>query len=139
MTADIWTPSGFVSHDLRQAIKTVQEYQSNPTLGLGRDTNTGNYVILRPRSDGFMHPVLDLGTTDVPSPELIKERLYRSDTRRRGAEIVRDVERANERAKQRLRDATHEGAGEVAEAVDVMFHKMGLHPTPRIFVPGKDF
>lgn len=134
--SEIWTPSGMVSHDLRAASKAVEEYA--PGLSLGRDKRTGEYVVLMDRADGTPHPVLALGT-EIPSADTIKRKLYLSDTKRRGERIVREVDEANERAKRRLREATHEGAGEVAEAMDVLYHKHKIHPTPRIFVPGKDF
>lgn len=137
---DIWTPTGFVNSDLRAAGTAVEEYGRDfgvPSLSLGRDLQSGEYVVLMDKADGTPHPVLALGT-EIPSADTIKRKLYEADTARRGAEIVRDVDRANERAKKRLRDATHEGAGEVAEAMDVLFHKTHRHPVPRIFVPGKD-
>lgn len=135
---DIWIPGvGFVPPHIRGAMKAIEEYDHELTLGL--DNRTGNYVVLLDSELlGRSHPVLDLGP-ELPGHDEIKRKLYMSDTRRRGAKIVADVERANEKARARMSAETHEGAGEVAEAMDVALHKMKRHPTPRIFVPGKDF
>lgn len=125
------TPVGMVA-----AANAVEEYDAG--LALGQDERTGDYVVLLKKGpDGTAYPVLGLGST-LPSPDEIKRRLYMSDTRKRGREIVSDIVRQRERAEMSARKESHEAAGEVAEAMDTALHLMKRHPVPRVFVPGKD-
>jgi hypothetical protein len=135
--SNIWIPgAGFVPAHIRRAMKAVEEYDVD--LEIGRDEHTGDYVVMLKRGpEGRSFPVLGLGP-ELPAPEEIKRRLYKADTRRRGRQIVADIERNNERKRAELRHQTSEAAGEVAEAMDTALHLMKRHPAPRIFVPGKD-
>lgn len=143
--SQIWTPGGAGPDQLwvpgfgnapvgiSAAAKAVEEY--DPDLALGQDERTGDYVVLLKRGpDGTAFPVLGLGR-ELPAPEEIKRRLYQGDTRRRGRQIVADIERVNERRRAELRHQTREAAGEVAETMDAALHLMKRHPVPRIFVP----
>ena len=131
---EIWTPGlGLVPAHIRSAQKAVEEYDAD--MSIGRDERDGNWVVMLERGPQGAHPVLGLGT-ELPAPEEIKRRLYMSDVRKRGREIVADIERHNAQQRKRLRDETHEAAGEVAEAMDTALHLMKRHPVPRIFVPG---
>ncbi len=130
---DIWTPGhGLVPAHIRSAMKAVEEYDAD--MSIGRDERTGNWVVLLERGPQGAFPVLGLGT-ELPAPEEIKKRLYMSDVRKRGREIVADIERHNQRQRDALRAKTHEAGGEVAEAMDTALHLMKRHPVPRIFVP----
>jgi hypothetical protein len=132
--SEIWTPGhGLVPAHIRSAQKAVEEYDVD--MSIGRDDSNGQWVVLLARGpEGRPFPVLGLGV-ELPAPEEIKRKLYMSDTRKRGREIVMDIERHNERARQALRDKTHQAGGEVAETMDTALHLMKRHPVPRIFVP----
>lgn len=131
---DLWIPGyGTVPVGMAAAAKAVEEYDAG--LALGQDERTGAYVVLLKKGpDGTAYPVLGLGAT-LPSPDEIKRRLFMSDTRRRGREIVADIVRQRERAEIAARKESHEAAGEVAEAMDTALHLMKRHPVPRIFIP----
>ena len=130
----LWVPGyGNVPVGMSAAAKAVEEY--DPDLALGQDERTGDFVVLLKRGpDGTAFPVLGLGP-ELPAPEEIKRRLHKGDTRRRGREIVADIERVNAQRRAELRKDTHEAAGEVAEAMDTALHLMKRHPVPRIFIP----
>lgn len=135
---ELWIPgAGFVPAHIRSAQKAVEEY--DPDLSLARDPDAGDQwvVLLNRGPEGRPFPVLGLGY-ELPAPEEIKRKLYMSDTRKRGREIVAEVVRRNEARKRAFRDQAHDAGGEVAEAMDTALHLMKRHPTPRIFVPGKD-
>lgn len=131
---DVWIPGyGNVPVGMSAAAKAVEEYDAG--LALGQDERTGDFVVLLKKGpDGTAYPVLGLGST-LPSVDEIKRRLYMSDVRRRGREIVADIVRQRERAEESSRKEAHDRAGEVAEAMDTALHAMKRHPTPRIFVP----
>lgn len=132
--SEIWTPGwGLVPAHIRSAQKAVEEYDVD--MSIGRDEANGNWVVMLARGpEGRPFPVLGLGT-ELPNPDEIKRRLYMSDVRKRGREIVADIERHNESIRRADRAKTHDAAGEVAEAMDTSLHLMKRHPVPRIFVP----
>lgn len=135
---NIWIPgAGLVPIHVRSAMKAVEEYDAD--LKLARDEVADQWVVmLKNGPEGRPFPVLGLGY-ELPAPEEIKRRLYMADTRRRGREIVAEIERRNEARRQELRAKAHDAGGEVAEAMDTALHLMKRHPVPRIFVPsGKD-
>jgi len=135
--ADLWLPgTGYVPSYIRNAMKALEEY--DPDLSLARDGDQWVIMLNRgPEGRGF--PVLGLGF-DLPAPEEIKRRLHQGDTRRRGREIVAEVDRHNEARKKSLRGAVRDGAEEFADALSTAYHIKKVHATPRIFVPssGKD-
>lgn len=120
---------------ITQAEKLVKEYDAD--LRLAREAQSGDWVIAkRLGPDGEPFPVLYLGP-ELPTPDKIKERLYKSDTRRRAAEIVREVTERNERRLKEARDRASDETGIAAEAAEWAFRQLGKHPNPRIFVPGR--
>jgi hypothetical protein len=133
---ELWLPGqGLVPAHVRQAELLIKEYDAD--LRLAREAQTGDWVVAkRSGPDGQPFPVLHLGP-ELPTLDKIKERLYRADTRRRAAEIVREVVQHNERRMKDAKDRADDETGIAAEAMDWAFRKMGSHPNPRIFVPGR--
>lgn len=131
---NLWLPGhGLVPTHIRQAIQALEEYDRD--LSLAREENTGEWIVMLSRGpEGRAYPAMNLGT-ELPTPEEIKRKLYRADTRRRAREIVAEIDRKNEGRKKQLRDEAHDGAGEAAEAMDLYHHITKRHPVPRIFVP----
>lgn len=128
----IWLPGkGLVPAHVRQAQKAVEEYDEDLTIGQrGED-----WVVLHKRGpDGQPYPVFGLGP-ELPPADRIKEMLARADTKRRGAQIVADVTRANLAQQEAVRKRASEKTEVAAEAFAWAHRKMGTHPSPRIFVP----
>lgn len=136
--SDIWLPgAGMVPAHIRTAQQAVEAYDSR--LELGFDERNNQWVVLwKDAVDGAPYPVLGLGY-ELPSYEEIQRLLYMGDTVRRGGDVVRDVNRRNEKRKAESRAEASDRAGEVAEALEHAFRRMGKTSYNRIFVPGKDF
>lgn len=132
--SEIWLPGGgVVPLHIRQAEKALEEYDAR--LSLGRNEQNGDWVVLLDGGDGRPYPVLGLGL-ELPAPEKIKEKLHRSDTRRRGAEIVTEMVKRNDARLQAIKDKASDGSGQYAEALEWAFRKVGsTAASPRIFVP----
>lgn len=131
-SASIWLPGkGLVPTHVRQAMQAVEEYDEDLTLGQrGED-----WVVLSKRGpDGQPFPVYGLGR-ELPSADEIKRKLYMSDVRRRGAQIVAEVDRHNEAQKSAVQKIASDKAEVTADAYAWAHRKMGTHPSPRIFVP----
>lgn len=134
----LWTPAG--EHDLTTAParRVVEQYDEN--LMLARNVDTGDWcVYLKPRANPFGQtdkpfPVIGLGP-ELPSPETIQRRLYQADAKRRGDQILNDMNSHNESLMQPKRIAADTGTGIAAEVFEYGFRKMGAHPIPRVFVP----
>lgn len=132
--SDIWLPGvGVVPSHIRTAQQAVEAYDSR--LELGFDQRNQQWVVLwKDAVDGAPFPVMGLGR-ELPGYEKIQEILYRGDTVRRGGEVVRDVVRRNEERKRKSRAEFRETTGEVAEALEHAFRRMGETSYNRIHVP----
>ena len=139
MTTSLWIPGqGFVPSHIRSSMQAVSEYDAD--LSLARDENAGGQwvILLKSGPEGRPFPVLGLGY-ELPAPEAIKKKLYMSDTRRRGREIVADIQRNNDSIQARSREKLSEAGSEVAEVIEWALRKKGQIPDSKIFVPsGKD-
>lgn len=132
--SDIWLPNvGLVPTNIRTAQQAVEAYDSR--LELGFDERNKQWVVLwKDGPDGAPYPVMGLGR-ELPSYEKIQEILYRGDTVRRGGDVVRDVIRRNEKRKAEGRAKVSDRAGEVAEALEYAFRRMGKTSYQKIYVP----
>ena len=132
--SDIWLPGvGSVPAHIRTAQQAVEAYDSR--LELGFNERNGEWVVLwKDGPDGAPYPVMGLGR-ELPSYEKIQEILWRGDTVRRGGDVVRDVIRRNEERKAKGRAEVNDGAGEVAEALEHAFRRMGKTSYSKIHVP----
>lgn len=134
--SDIWLPgAGVVPSHIRTAQQAVEAYDSRLELGFN-ERNDEWVVLWKDGPDGAPFPVLGLGR-ELPSYERIQYLLWKGDTVRRGGEVVEDVIRRNEATKAASRAEMHERAGEVAEALEHAFRRMGKTSYNRIFVPSK--
>lgn len=133
--SDIWLPAGAraLPLDVRTAQEAVETYDSR--LELGYDERNGNWVVLwKDGPDGAPFPVMGLGR-ELPGYEEIQRRLYMGDTVRRGGKVVEDVTRRNEARKKAAAAEHSDRAGEVAEALEYAFRRMGKTSYSRVFVP----
>lgn len=125
-----------VGHEIRAAEEMVRLYDER--LMLARHEMTGDWVIwLKPRANPFgdaPYPVIGLGP-DLPAPAEIEQRLRRADAARRGDEILREINQANDEIQRENKRASDEATGIAAEALEWGYRKMDAHPSPRIFVP----
>jgi hypothetical protein len=129
----IWLPGqGVVDVRIRAAQRAVKEYDER--LELARHEITHDWVIFVTLDNGNLYPVIGLGR-ELPHPDYIKERLWKADTRRHGEKILHEVNRRNEEIRQNRRRPAQDATGNMAEALEWGYRKMGAHPRPRIFVP----
>jgi hypothetical protein len=131
--SELWLPGkGFVPSNIREAEKAVEDYDAN--LSLGKNEQTGDWVVLLKRPDGETVPIFGLGK-ELPSREVITERLYKSDVRRHGGKLALAMERRDAEHRRDQARAADNVNGEVAEAFVWAARQDGSHPSPRIFVP----
>jgi hypothetical protein len=90
--------------------KAVNEYDEQ--LRFGQHERTGQWVICIVRGEQRI-PVL--GFDRIPHPEDALKRLHKSDARRRGLELLNEINRHNEEIQKQKRDAASEATGETAE------------------------
>lgn len=132
--SNIWLPNvGVVPAHIRTAQQAVEAYDSR--LELGYDRRNDQWVVLwKDGPDGAPFPVLGLGR-ELPGYEEIQRLLYQGDTVRRGGDVVRDVIRRNDARKKAGQDELRDRAGEVAEALEHAFHRLGSTSYKRVFIP----
>lgn len=138
LSEGIWLPGvGLVPPHIRSAQQAVEAYDSR--LELGYDERTKQWVALwREGPDGAPYPALGLGR-ELPDYEEIQRLLYSADTVRRGGELLQEVKRRNEARKAASRYDINQAAGEVAEALEYAFRRMGKTRYSKVHLPGKDF
>lgn len=130
----LWLPNvGLVPPHIRTAQQAVEAY--DPRLELGFNERNGEWVVLwKDGPEGAPYPVLGLGK-ELPGYEEIQRLLYKHDTVRRGGEVVKDVIRRNEQRKAEGRAQLKDRAGEVAEALEFAFRRMGKTSYTKVYVP----
>jgi hypothetical protein len=79
-----------------------------------------------------------LGFRDIPHPEDAVKRLWQADTLRHGEQMLDEMNRRNAARKAEYEKAASDSSGEAAEAMEWFNRQAGTHPSPRIFIPGKD-
>lgn len=134
--APIWVPPGSYDRAAKAVSKAVREYDER--LGFGINQETGQWCIFMRQGEteetrGGDLPILGFNT--IPSPDEAKRRLYETDARKRGDEILNNLRRHNEEINRRFEDAASDASGEAAEAMEWFNRKVGTHPVPRVFVP----
>lgn len=136
--APVWVPPGTYDRRAKAVSQAVKEYDSR--LGFGIHEENRQWVIFIRQGEteetkGGDLPIL--GFEDIPTPEDAKRRLYEADAVRRGDEILESIRRHNEELTKRFEDISDDASGQTAEHFEYFYRRMGLHPRPRIFVPGK--
>lgn len=136
--ANIWTPAGSVlPPEVRTAQAAVEAYDAR--LELGYDERNQQWVALwKDGPDGAPFPAVGLGR-ELPGYEEIQRILYSGDVARRGAEVLKEVVARNDARKAARDHETTEAAGEVAEALEHAFRRMGKASYTKVYLPGKDF
>lgn len=116
------------------AARAVADYDDD--LVLAQHKQDGQWAVFIKTEGEGLRPVLGLGF-ELPSPEQIRERLYRADTKIHGGRLALDVARRNEQRQAQLTKKADESTAEVVEHFDWALRSQGVHPHPRIFVPSK--
>lgn len=126
---------GMVDSDVLAVDRALNEYDER--LYFDQNAQTGQWCafLKTPPSEPDL-PIF--GWDYVPDPEGAIRRIYQADSLRHGAEILNQIDRANDERNRPYDEAVENATGEVAEAMEWGFRKMGAHPTSRIFVPDKE-
>lgn len=126
---------GMVDSDVLRVERVVNEYDER--LYFDRNLETGQYCVYlkTPASEPDL-PIF--GWDYIPDPEAAIRRVYQADALRHGEEILDQIDRANTERERPYVEATEEAEGQMAEAFEWGFRKMGAHPNARIFVPDKE-
>lgn len=133
----MWVPT---SHQDRQAAlvnKAVREY--DPDLGFGLNEATGQWCIFLKHGATEMASEADLpilGFSHIPNPDDAVKRLYDTDARRRGREILDAINRNNKDIEDAAEQRTVEATEQAAEAFEWAFRKEGKAPISKVYMPG---
>lgn len=137
--APLWVPEHAADQrDAHRVHVAVKQYDEN--LAFGRNEQTGQWCIFMrqgtsaPTNTGDL-PIL--GFNDIPHPDDAIARLMKADARRRGREILDELNAHNESIQEARRAAADDAIGQTAEAFEWGYRKMGKHPNTRIFIPGR--
>jgi hypothetical protein len=128
----IWLPgSGVTDLAAVRVDRAVNEYDEQ--LHFGRNEDTGQWCIFLIRRGEAPLPVL--GFNDIPYPDDALKRLYQADAMRRGEEILDQMNRDNDKLREKDEEAVKQGIGIAAEAFEWGFRAMGSDKAKRIVVP----
>jgi hypothetical protein len=134
----IWLPgAGELKFTEMHAAKAVEAY--DPDLMLGQRKDTGEWAVFLPgnRANGNQpYPVLGLGL-ELPSPDRITQLLGQHDVRRRGQQMLDELDAVYDREQKALRDRASDAAEQVAEVIDSNMRKNEVHPFPRVYMRPK--
>lgn len=126
---------GMVDSDVLSVERVINEYDER--LYFDRNPETGQYcVYLKTVPSEPDLPIF--GWDYVPDGEAALRRIYQADALRHGEEILDQIDRANTEKTRPYDEAVDEATGQLAEAFEWGFRKMGAHPESRIFVPSKE-
>lgn len=134
---NIWVPPSYRDRGLVEARRAVKDYDSELEFGLNEQT--GQWCVFIPQGTNGVTMERDLpvlGFNHIPTRDEVQKRLYESDARRRGYEILDAIQRHNDQlhAEQaKISDADRE----VAEKFAWGFKKMGSEKAPtQVYMPG---
>lgn len=131
----VWTPPRSYDRLAHEVSVAVREYDER--LGFGKNPDNGQWCIFMRQGNseetrGGDLPILGFQT--VPSRDEALRRLYESDARKRGAEILAQINRHNEEINRKFEDAADDASGQTAEVMEWFARQAGQHPVPRVFV-----
>ncbi|HEY6018882.1 MAG TPA: hypothetical protein VIY48_03035 [Candidatus Paceibacterota bacterium] len=134
----IWVPSSMQDREAAKINAVVRRY--DPDLGFGKNEQTGQWCVFMRQGSTQMADNKDLpvlGFNHIPSEDEVMHRLHKTDARRRGREILDELNKHNEDIREVKRKGAEDAAGIAAEAWDWFLRKDGTHPFPRVFFPGR--
>jgi len=139
--SSIWTPASHQFSGTSEARKAVQDYDPNLDFGFNEVTQQWCVYLKRGTMAGSKDSDLPiLGFDHIPGRDEVQKRLYRSDSLRRGHEILDEINKHNDDIIERGDRRTDEAAGQVAETLEWAYRRVGSDksPTTKVFFPGKD-
>lgn len=129
-SARIWLPGqGMTDLQERRVDTVVQEYDED--LRFGRNEETGQYCVFLMRRGSDPRPVL--GFNKIPHPEDVLKALYQTDAKRRGLEILDEMNRENDERNKDKEYAADQAAGQAAEGFEWLMRDQGQTPYSRSF------
>lgn len=111
----------------RKVALAVREYDDS--FRFGQHQVTGDWVVCIKNQ-----PVFGFGR-ELPHPDDVPKILARHDMKRRGHEIMDELDRKNKADQAEREYQRQQNTGIVAEHFEHAFRQEGRHPVPRIFVP----
>lgn len=136
----IWVPPTYRDRGLAEARKAVKDY--DPELEFGLNEQTGQYCVFIPQGTNGITMERDLpilGFNHIPSRDEVQKRLYESDARRRGYEILDNIRRHNEALEKESEFKAQDASEQLAEAAEWGMRKMGNPNAPvKVFYRSKD-
>lgn len=120
---------GVVSLRVTALDRAAREYDER--LRVGRNEDTGDWCVFIQMARGTfpptdLYPLLGMGPNEdaLPDPQLLRERLWKSDTLRHGNEILDRMNRENEAIKQEKEKAAQQATAIAAEAYEWGLRRM---------------
>jgi hypothetical protein len=112
----IWLPQkGDTNFAALRVDKAVREYDDQ--LSFGQNNDTGDWCIFLIRRGEAPLPVIGFGR-EIPHPDDAIKRLYRADAKRRGHEILDEINRSNAELERARDEAAAEGEARLAEVAE---------------------
>lgn len=132
----LWVPGKTDDYAAWKVNKAVNAYDED--LAFGRNDETGQWCVFMRQGTSSVATAGDLpilGFNEVPHPDDAIARLQSADARRRGREILDELNKHNENINAERKARADDGITATAEGFEWGFRKMGKHPQSRVFVP----
>jgi hypothetical protein len=108
--------------------RVVNEYDEQLTFG--RNEETGQWCVFLVRRGEQPLPIL--GFDHIPHPEDVLKRLYQSDSKRRGNEILDEMNRHNAQAEKEREVVASEADARLAEVAEWALRTEGKTPHKKV-------
>lgn len=135
----IWVPPTYRDRGLAEARRAVKDYDSE--LDFGLNERTGQYCVFIPKGTNQVTMENDLpilGFNEIPTREQVQKRLYESDARRRGYEILDSIQKHNDSIQKEHEQRAAAASSELAETAEWAMRMMGNPNAPvKVFMRSK--
>lgn len=129
----VWLPGrGHTDFAALRVERVVQEYDEQLTFG--RNNDTGQWCVFLIRRGELPMPVL--GFDHIPHPDDVLKKLYQTDAKRRGNEILDEMNRHNKALEAEREVAAVEAEAHLAEVAEWALRVEGATPHKKV-VMGK--
>lgn len=129
--SSIWIPGkGSTEFAALRVARAIKEYDAD--LEFGQNSDTGQWCIFLLRRGEAPMPVI--GFDKIPHPEDAIKRLVQSDARRRGNEILDEMNRSNKNLEIARDDAAAAAEAQLAEVAEWALRTEGKTPHKRVIL-----